>query len=232
MGKEETFYLEGKDDIGILLNHSLGADPSQMIELGKKLNKKGYSVYCPLYDGHAKELSDLIASDVDAWYKNVMEGYDFLKTKGLKVAVIGMSIGGTFAVKLAEEKDVFAVVTVNAPVIGFDVIGDTFAFGQKYQDKALIETYHHHREQYFKEVTKIGQIEHLKKITAPFFVIQGSKDLLRYKTSSHMLMTYISSEIKQRKDYKNSFHLALLESDKKTIMKDIIKFLDQLKKEL
>lgn len=227
MAKKESFYLEGNNNLGVVLCHTLAGDPSQMIELGKKLNKKGYSVICPLYKGHGGNFADVIMTEVTDWYKDVVDAYDEISSKVSGVYVVGMSIGGTFAVKLAEEKDVKGLITINAPIIGFDVESDVFQFFKTYQEEKILPRYRIHRTNYFDFVCKLGQIENLKKITCPLFVLQGSLDIARYKTSSQMLMYYVNSEIKQRKDYSKSFHLILNDPDKKEVIKDIINFITQ-----
>ena len=94
------------------------------------------------------------------------------------------------------------------------------------KDKEKIERYRDHRYVYFKFVVELGQTENLKKITCPVFVLQGSMDQARYKTSSMMLMDFVSSDVTQRKDYAQSRHLLLLEGDRKEAFKDIREFFD------
>ena len=225
MASNETFFLEGKNNLGVLLCHSLAGDPSQMKEIGKKLNKQGYSVMCPLYKGHGTDFMAIIKSGVHDWYKSVTDAYDEL-SKGVRgIYVIGMSIGGSFAVKLAEENDVLGLITLNAPIIGFDVESDVFSFRKNNNNEALVLKYREHRVEYFHFVTDLGQVSNLKKIDCPIFIIQGSLDISRYKTSSQMLLYYVNSEVKQRKDYRKSFHLILQDNDKKEVMKDIIAFI-------
>jgi len=227
MANKESFYLEGKNNIGVLLLHTLADNPLQMLELGKKLNKHGYSVSCPLYKGHGGTFLDVIQTDVTDWYDTVVEAYEELSTKTEGVFAVGMSIGGTFAVKLAQEQNLRGLITINAPIIGFDILSDVFEFSKNTKNEELIERYRAHRMNYFHFVTKLGQMEQLNKITCPFFALQGSLDMIRYKTSTMMLMEYVHSDVKQRKDYGKSFHLLLLENDKKEAMKDILKFIEE-----
>ena len=49
MTKAESFFLEGKNNLGILLCHTLAGDPSQMTELGKKLNRLAHTNQIQLY---------------------------------------------------------------------------------------------------------------------------------------------------------------------------------------
>ncbi len=227
MGSVESFFLDGKNNMGVLLCHTLAGEPSQMLEIGKKLNKQGYTVSCPLYAGHGKRFFDVINSEVTDWYLSVLDAYDELSKKVDGIYVIGMSIGGTFAVKLAQEKDLKGLITINAPIIGFDIENDIFTFVKNGGSKDLIPRYREHRTNYFKFVVELGQIHNVKKIACPLFVLQGSLDLQRYKTSTQMLMHYVSSEKKQRRDYSRSFHLLLQDNDKKAAMKDIIAFIKE-----
>ncbi len=226
MSKTDAFFLEGNNNQGVLLCHSLAGDPSQMLELGKKLHKKGYSVNCPLYKGHGGSYEDIIYTDVDDWYETLLNAYNALKEKANDIYVVGMSIGGTFTVKLAQEHNLKGIVTINAPIIGFDIENDIFNFKKNTDNEKLITRFRDYRTRYFYFVTELGQIENLKKITCPMFVVQGSLDAARYKTSTQMLMSYANSEIKQRKDYPKSYHLALLENDKKELIKDIVDFIE------
>lgn len=226
MSKLESFFLEGKNNLGVLLCHTLAGSPDEMRELGKKLNKKGYTVSCPLYSGHDKDFDHLITTQVTDWYKDVVKAYDELSEKVDGVYVVGMSIGGTFTVKLAQQKDLKGIVTINAPIIGFDIENDVFQFQSTGRNMDQVKIYRLHRAIYFDFVTKLGQIENIKKITCPIFTLQGSLDTERYKTSTMMLNFYSESEVKQRRDYPRSRHLVLLEGDKKQAVKDIIEFIE------
>ncbi|AIO19204.1 Carboxylesterase [Candidatus Izimaplasma bacterium HR1] len=226
MPKNESFFFEGKQRQGVLLLHTLAGSPAQLWDLGKKLNKKGYFVSCPLYPGHDKTFNELINTQVSDWYEAVVEAYHELRKYTDGVYVVGMSVGGSFAVKLAEELDLLGICTINAPIIGFDVENDIFNYKKLGNSEESVKTYRKHRTLYFDFICNLGQIENLKKITCPHFVLQGSLDNARYKTSSQMLMFYTNSETKQRKDYSKSPHLLLLEADKKEAMKDIIAFIE------
>lgn len=227
MAKAKDIWIEGTNQKAVLLCHTLGGDPSDMKGLAKVLNKAGYTVSSPLYPGHGGSFDDMVATEITEWYDTVAAEFDRLKETYSSVYVVGMSIGGTFTVKLAEEKDVAGIATVNAPVIGFDLYTDLFQYTRAEKDKEKIKRYRDHRYVYFKFVVALGQTENLKKITCPVFVLQGSMDQSRYKTSSMMLMDYASSEVTQRKDYAQSRHLLLLESDRKEAYKDIREFFDK-----
>ena len=226
MDNNTSFFLEGSKKQGVLLCHTLAGSPSQMVELAKKLNKKGYFVSCPLYPGHDEDFNDLIKTQVSDWYKTIKEAFNELRKQVEGIYVVGMSVGGTFAVKMAQEEDLLGIITINAPIIGFDIENDIFNYRRLGNNNELIKIYRKHRTLYFDFVTRVGQLEELAKIACPMFVLQGSLDQNRYKTSSQMLMFYATSEVKQRKDYSKSAHLLLLEKDKREAIKDIVAFIE------
>ena len=227
MDKNAGYFLEGTKKQGVLLCHTLAGSPAQMYDLAKKLNKKGYFVSCPLYPAHNEDFNTLIQTQVKDWYEALKEQYYELRKHVDGIYVVGMSVGGTFAVKLAQEVDVLGIITINAPIIGFDIENDIFNYRRLGNDEESIQIYRKHRTLYFDFVTRVGQLEELAKLDCPMFVLQGSLDKNRYKTSSQLLMFYAGSKVKQRKDYSKSAHLILLDYDKKEAMKDIIAFIEE-----
>lgn len=230
MAKMESIFLEGTTEYAVLMCHPLAETPDMMKEFAKKLNKKGYTVSIPLLPGHGSSFEALINTDFNDWYHRLEEEYQSLE-QSYKVFVCGMSIGGSMAIKLSEAYNPVGVASINAPIIGFDVVSDVYGLKLNTLDinEETLLQYEKHRSVYFDEVVKLGQIEQLKKITSPLFILQGSLDTNRYKTSSHMLMTYVSSKVKQRKDYGKSRHLILVEPDRKEAMKDIYHFFESQK---
>ncbi len=228
--KANGFYLKGKSDDGVLLCHTLAGEPEQMKELGLILQQNGYHVSCPLYKGHGSTFSELIQTDASMWYQDVKDSFMTLRSniKG-NIFVVGMSIGGSFTVKLAQEVDVAGICTINAPIIGFDVKTDVQDFSKKFNNKEeVIHTYHTHRSLYFDLVVELGQIHNIQKITCPLFTLQGTLDGDRYKTSTMMLQRYTNSSIKQRIDYPKSEHLLLLGPDKEQAIQDIVQFINKI----
>ena len=221
----QDFLLKGTNGYGVLLLHTLGGEPDQMKPLGERLNELGFTVYAPLYKGHGGDFTDVIKTEVSEWYMDCVKGMNTLRKHVEEFFVMGMSIGGTFAVRMAEQYDLLGVVTMNAPVIGFDLESDVTNFRTNYSDKDLINTYRAQRERYFHFVTEIGQTSSVKTIVDPLFVIQGGLDGDRYKTSSELLMQYASSKDKHRKDYANSSHLILDGEEKEDVINDIIEFM-------
>ncbi|MBN2604761.1 MAG: alpha/beta fold hydrolase [Bacilli bacterium] len=225
MSKDTSFYLEGTNHTGVLLCHGLGGTPSQMKELGIYLNKLGYTVSCPKYRGHGYTIDELVTTNVSEWYDDLVSGLVELQENTNGFYVMGISMGGSFAVKVAQYYDVLGLVTFNAPLIGFPLQEDILSMKSQRSDSVFLERYAENRLAYFRFVTEIGQSANLEKITAPLLVFQGEKDLDRYKTSSAMLMEYTKSSKKERHDFKHSGHMIILEKEKDQVFEIVKNFL-------
>ncbi|MGL6145988.1 MAG: alpha/beta hydrolase, partial [Macrococcoides caseolyticum] len=112
---EPFFFEEGKR--AVLLLHGFTGNSSDVRQLGRFLQKKGYTSYAPHYEGHGVPPEELLASSPHVWWSQVLEAYDFLVEKGYnEIAVAGLSLGGVFALKLAQYRDVLAVATMCSPM--------------------------------------------------------------------------------------------------------------------
>lgn len=225
--KTGKFYFKGSNNQGILLCHGFTGSPDEMKELGRYLNKLGYTVSCPEYPGHGTDENNFLETNVLDWYKELNTAFNELEKEVSSIYVMGLSMGGTFTVKLAQEREISGLVTMNAPVIGlplkekFDSIGDTNYDIEKFQ-KLL--------SKYNKFTIEVGQTTNLEKVKAPLLVIQGAKDVDRYKISSSMLMEFTSSLYKSRLDFKESGHVIVIEEERYELFDVIRNFLVEIGK--
>ena len=225
----ENFYFKGTNKLGVLLCHGLTGAPGEMKELGEALNKEGYTVKCIEYSGHGSDSENFLNTNVYEWYKDLQKALEELKNEVSGIYVMGLSMGGAFTVKVAEDYDVLGIVTMNAPLIGMPLKEKLDTIKEHVSDEIYNKEVTH-LTKYNKFVTEIGQTTNLSKITAPLLVVQGMKDQDRYKISSYMLTTYTSSKILKRLDYANSGHLVTTEEDRYDLFKDIIEFLKIIEK--
>ena len=225
--KKGKFYFKGTNNRGILLCHGLTGSPDEMKELGRYLNKLGYTVSCPEYSGHGTNDYNFLDTNVEIWYKEINIAFEELEKEVESIYVIGLSMGGTFTVKLAQEREISGLVTMNAPVIGlplkeeFDYIKNTDYDQEKFQK--LLSLYN-------KFTVEVGQTTNLEKVKAPLLVIQGAKDKERYKISSSMLMKYTKSLYKSRLDFQESGHVIVIEEERYDLFDVIRDFLIEIEK--
>lgn len=108
-------YQGGKR--GVLLLHGFTGNTKDVKTLGKYLNGLGYTCYAPLYDGHGTSPEELIESRSEKWWQDVVDGYNDLKKLGIEeIAVVGLSIGALYALKLSYTVPVMGGVSMCAPL--------------------------------------------------------------------------------------------------------------------
>jgi carboxylesterase len=114
--KVRSIELKNNKRAGILLIHGFEGTPFEMKELGDYLYEKGYSISIPLLPGHGTKIDDLIKTDFNDWYFHVEKKLFELKISCPKIYVIGISLGGLLAIKLAQNHTVDALITISAPI--------------------------------------------------------------------------------------------------------------------
>ena len=108
---EPFFFEEGNR--AVLLLHGFTGNSSDVRQLGRFLQKKGYTSYAPQYDGHAAPPEEILQSSPFAWYKDAIDGYEFLVDKGYdEIVVAGLSLGGCYALKISLDRDVKGIITM------------------------------------------------------------------------------------------------------------------------
>ena len=67
---KDAKYYEGEDkEIGIILFHAYTGSPNDMNLLARELNRNGYGVLCPSFEGHAtKDVNDILDADITTWH--------------------------------------------------------------------------------------------------------------------------------------------------------------------
>ncbi|WP_053070439.1 alpha/beta hydrolase [Alkalihalobacillus pseudalcaliphilus] len=97
----KPLYLKGKSK-AVLLLHSFTSTNRDVKKLSQFLNEHEFSCYAPIYKGHGMAPEELAFTGITDWWESVEEGYKFLKNKYSEVAVIGISLGGIFALNVGQ----------------------------------------------------------------------------------------------------------------------------------
>lgn len=103
---------------GVLLLHGFGGSPSNVRAWGEALADAGAAVSIPRLPGHGTRWRDLNQTGWQDWYEAAQAAMAKLRTDHDQVFVMGISLGATLALRLAERQpaDVAGVVAVN-PVL-------------------------------------------------------------------------------------------------------------------
>ena len=113
----EPFHLTG-GSTAVLLSHGFTGSPASIRPWAEYLNRKGYTVACPLLPGHGTRWQDMVGVSWQDWYGELRKTFDALAADHDRVFVGGLSMGGGLALRIAEEVGdaVAGVLVVNPSV--------------------------------------------------------------------------------------------------------------------
>lgn len=113
----EPFVHDGSEDVGVLLCHGFTSSPQSMRAWGEHLAAEGPSVRCPRLPGHGTDWRETNRTRWPDWYDTLERELDELSGRCRSVFVFGQSMGGTLALRLAQQHPELAgVVLVNPSV--------------------------------------------------------------------------------------------------------------------
>ncbi len=102
--------------VGVLLSHGFTGTTQSMRPWAEHLAAAGLTVVAPRLPGHGTNIADMNTTRFSDWYATVEKALDDLRGRCDTVFVMGLSMGGTLALRLAEERasQVAGIVVVNA----------------------------------------------------------------------------------------------------------------------
>ncbi|AKL91299.1 carboxylesterase [Staphylococcus capitis] len=233
------FFEEGKR--AVLLLHGFTGNSADVRQLGRYLQKKGYTSYAPQYEGHAAPPEEILKSSPYVWFKDVLDGYDYLVEQGYdEIAVAGLSLGGVFALKLSLNRDVKGIITMCAPMDGKteDTIYDGFLdyarnfkkYEGKDQETIDKEMKDFHPTETLKELseTLLRGKEQVDEVIEPILVIQAEQDKMIDPQSANYIYEHVDSDEKDIKWYHESGHVITIDKEKEQVFEDVYQFLESL----
>ncbi|CAN5140080.1 alpha/beta fold hydrolase [soil metagenome] len=109
-GEREEILIPGSGRQAVLLLHGLFGTPNELHVLGGALSADGHTVLIPLLPGRGARGSDMDALSWDDWMGAALGAFDRLARDHDRVAVGGLSAGGTMALDLALRRPVAALM--------------------------------------------------------------------------------------------------------------------------
>lgn len=192
------FFEEGKR--AVLLLHGFTGNSSDVRQLGRFLQKKGYTSYAPQYEGHAAPPEEILKSSPFVWFKDALDGYDYLVEQGYdEIVVAGLSLGGDFALKLSLNRDVN-------------------------------EMHHFKPTETLKELSEALDTikDQVDEVFDQILVIQAENDNMIDPQSANYIYEHVDSDDKNIKWYSESGHVITIDKEKEQVFEDIYQFLESL----
>ncbi|MFB7138031.1 alpha/beta hydrolase [Gottfriedia sp. NPDC056225] len=238
----KPFTFEGGDR-AVLLLHGFTGHSADVRMLGRFLEKQGYTCHAPHYKGHGVPPDELVHTGPEDWWKDVMDAYQFLKDKGhQKIAAVGLSLGGVFALKLGYTVPLNGIVTMCSPmyikseeIMYEGVLAYTREF--KKREGKSPEQIEVEMEEFKKTPMNTlralqGLIKEVREnvdtVYAPTFVVQSTVDEMINTDSANIIYNEVQSDQKKLKWYENSTHVITLGQEKDLLHEDVLAFLNEL----
>jgi carboxylesterase len=102
--------------VGIVLSHGFTGTTQSMRPWAEHLAAAGFTVSAPRLPGHGTSVQDMNTTRFEDWYGEVARVFDDLRSRCSTVFAMGLSMGGTLVLRLAELRatEVAGLVIVNA----------------------------------------------------------------------------------------------------------------------
>ena len=226
--------------VGVLLLHGFSGSPAAMHPWAHDLHQRGYAVEVPLLPGHATRWQDLNQVSWTDWYAEASAALDRLRAGTAATVVGALSMGGSLALRLAEQRpaDVTGLVLVNPfvsstrrelvalPLLKHlvpstkGVINDIKKPGQDEVGYPRLPLRGLH------EVVRLWRevVPALPGVTAPLLYFRSSVDHVIDASSSATVLDAVGSAEKEERILQDSYHVATLDNDAPRIFEESAAF--------
>ncbi|GAB1797719.1 alpha/beta hydrolase [Priestia megaterium] len=242
IAQPKPFTFEGGEK-AVLLLHGFTGNSADVRMLGRFLEKKGYTCHAPHYKGHGVAPEELVHTGPKDWWKDVMDGYEFLKSKGHEsIAAVGLSLGGVFSLKLGYTVPIKGIVPMCAPIYikSEEVMYEgVLAYAREYKKREGKSSEQIEQEMEEFKQTPMNTLKSLQEliaevrnsvdmIYAPTFVVQGRHDHMINTDSANIIYNSVESPTKDIKWYEESGHTITFDKERDQLHEDVYAFLESL----
>ncbi|MEG8979526.1 carboxylesterase [Priestia megaterium] len=242
IAQPKPFTFEGGEK-AVLLLHGFTGNSADVRMLGRFLEKKGYTCHAPHYKGHGVAPEELVHTGPKDWWKDVMDGYEFLKSKGHEsIAAVGLSLGGVFSLKLGYTVPIKGIVPMCAPMYikSEEVMYEgVLAYAREYKKREGKSSEQIEQEMEEFKQTPMNTLKSLQEliaevrnsvdmIYAPTFVVQGRHDHMINTDSANIIYNSVESSTKDIKWYEESGHTITFDKERDELHEDVYAFLESL----
>jgi carboxylesterase len=236
-------YTHQGGSTGVLLCHGFTSSPQSLRAWAEFLASAGLSVSLPRLPGHGTTWQEMASTRWEDWFAEVDRAFDELQASCDEVFVMGLSMGGCLALRLAELRAdaVRGLVLVN-PSVAMDP-SNAAVFALAPVLKLLVPSV----KGLASDIKKEGAIElgydrtpvkaaatlpglwrvtqqHLGEVTQPVLVFHSTADHVVGPNSMKALRRAIPASRIQVRELANSYHVATLDNDAEAIFTGSLEF--------
>ena len=225
----EPFAADG-GEVGVVLSHGFTGSPQSLRPWAEHLAAAGLTVRLPRLPGHGTRWQDLNDTRWPDWYGEVERAFDDLRGRCRTVFGMGLSMGGTLVLRLAEQRpaEVAGLVLVN-PSLGTErkdvkyalpllhrVVPALAGIGSDIRKPGVTElAYGRTPLRAMHSVSRLWPlvVADLGRLTAPVLLYRSRVDHVVEPLSGRLLREGASSTEVTEVILEDSYHVATLDND-------------------
>ncbi len=232
------FSHTGDKNIGILFIHGFTGMPESMRDIATYFAERGYHIELPRLSGHGTDnWRNMEGVTYKDWEQDVENAFLKLKERASSIFIVGLSMGGTLTLYLAEKypDEIKGIILINPaifvhdkmvkwvpflkyfmfvhPGIGSDIKKDG-VFEPAYKKFPVTSAYELYR--LTEEVRK-----DLSKVISPLLMMASEHDHLVPIIDKKHIYGNVSSTVKDILVLENSYHVATIDNDQEKIIEGI-----------
>lgn len=230
--------------IGVLVVHGFTGSPASVRPWAMELGSQGWTIRVPRLPGHGTQWQDMNLTTWEDWYGEAERNLRELTERCTHVFVMGLSMGGTLTLRLAEEHgdeilgialvnpsvhterlDRFALPVLHKFIPGFPGISNDIA--KPGQDEVAYDKIPLRAAHSLSQLWKLVKSD-IGRITVPVILFRSLEDHVVEPSNAAYILEHVSSTDIQEVLLPDSYHVATLDHDAEVIVRDSIAFVQRL----
>ena len=233
-------YAHDEGPVGVLLVHGFTGSPKSMVPWGLHLAKQGFTVRVPRLPGHGTRWQDMNVTGWQDWYAEAERSFLDLCQRCESVVVMGLSMGGSLSLRLAEKHgdavaglvlvnpavhserpDRFALPLIHRLIPSFPGISNDIK--KPGQDEGAYDRLPL-RAAYSLTQLWAAVRQDIAAVRQPLLLFRSAEDHVVEPSNAAWILSRVSSRDAVEVVLEDSYHVATLDNDAETIMRMSVDF--------
>lgn len=239
----EPWSADG-DSVGILVLHGFTGSPKSVTPWAQEMAEEGWTIRVPRLPGHGTKWQDLNMTTWEDWYAEAERNYRELRERCTHVFVMGLSMGGSLTLRLAEQHgdEITGIVLVNpavhterldrfllpflSKVVG-SFPGITNDIAKPGIDEGGYDKIPLRAAESLSHLWKLVKTD-IGRVSQPLLLFRSAEDHVVEPSNAEFILAHVSSSDTHEEILPDSYHVATLDHDAEVIVRDSIAFVRRL----